>query len=118
MIGLRRIARIVGLFIVGLVLLFAIGEGFDPTKINDTELAMSAAFIVAMTGMVVLWKWESVGGVLVVVGMLAFYGLNFAALGRFPGGWVPQLCYLPGILSLVCWSHCKRKAARSDTPTT
>ena len=38
---------------------------------NNTELAMSAAFIVAMIGLVVLWKWEGIGGALVVGGMLA-----------------------------------------------
>ena len=70
-IGLRPIARIAGLFIVGLVLLFAIGEGFNLTKLNGIELAMSAAFIVAMIGMIVIWKRERVGGALVVVGMLA-----------------------------------------------
>ncbi len=47
-IGLRRIAQIVGPFIVGLVLLFAIGEGFNLTKLNDAKLAM--------IGMIVLWK--------------------------------------------------------------
>jgi len=53
---------------------------------NNTELAMSAAFIVAMISLVVLWKWEGIGGALVVGGMIAFYGLNFASSGRFPGG--------------------------------
>jgi len=55
--------------------------------------------------MVVLWKWEGVGEALVVVGMLAIYGLNFADSGRFPGGWVFTLCYLPGILEIAFWYH-------------
>jgi hypothetical protein len=59
----RWIARIVGLLIFGLVLLFSIGEGFDPNpmKLAGMELAMSASFIVAMIGMVVLWNWEGIG---------------------------------------------------------
>ena len=111
MIVARWIARIVGLFIVGLVLLLAIGEGFNPMKLTGTELAMSSCLFVALIGMAVLWKWEGIGGALVVGGMMAFYGLNFAASGRFPGGWVFPLCFLPGILALVCWGYFRKQAA-------
>lgn len=101
MAGARWIARILGLLIVGLVVVIMIGEGFNPTKLSGGELVMSAAFLTALTGMVVLWRWEGIGGALVIGGMLAFYGLNFAASGRLPGGWVFPLCYLPGIFALL-----------------
>ena len=108
----RWIARIVGSMIVGLVVIIKIGEGFNPANLNGIELAMSAAFWAALTGMIVLWRWEGTGGLLVVGGMLVFYALNFAASGRIPGGWVFPLCYLPGVLALVCWSHDKWKWPR------
>jgi hypothetical protein len=60
--------------------------GFNSKKLNNSELAMSAAFIVAMIGLVVLWKWEGIGGARVVGGMIASYGLNCASSGRFSGG--------------------------------
>lgn len=101
MAGVRWIARILGLLIVGLVVIIMIGEGINPTKLSGGEMVMSAAFLTALTGMVVLWRWEGIGGALVIGGMLAFYALNFAASGRLPGGWVFPLCYLPGIFALL-----------------
>lgn len=113
----RWFTRILGLLIVGLVLMFAIGEGFNPMKLNGTERAMSVAFFTALAGMVVLWRSNGIGGTLVLGGMLTFYGINFAVSGRFPSGWVFPLCFLPGILALVCWSHDKRIAAVSKRTT-
>ena len=105
----RWTARIVGSMIVALVVIIKIGEGFNPANVNGIELAMSAVFWAALAGMIVLWRWEGIGGLLTLGGMLAFYGLNFAASGKLPGGWVLPLCYLPGVLALVCWSHDKWK---------
>lgn len=106
---LRWIARIIGLALAVLVLLFAIGEGFDPRQLTLTTGFMSVAFFVAIVGMLVLWRWELIGGLMVVIGMAVFYTINFTASGRLPGGWVFPLCFLPGILAMVCWSLTKRK---------
>ena len=103
MVVVRWMARIGGLLIVGLILFFLIGEGFDPTKLNGMELAMSAALATALLGMVALWRWECVGGAFAVGGMLAFYFINLAASGRFPGGFVFPLFFVPGILALARW---------------
>ena len=105
MLILRWTARMVTLFLLGLAVLIMIGEQFAPLKLGATELAMSIAFLTALIGMLVLWKWEGLGGGLVLVGMLVFYGINFAASGRFPSGWFFPLYYLPGVLSLTCWLH-------------
>ena len=82
---------------------------------NNIELAMSAAFIVAMIGLVVLWKWEGIGGALVVGGMMAFYGLNFATSGRFPSGWFFRSvsCRESWLLCVGVISESERRARRS-----
>jgi hypothetical protein len=84
-------------------LIFAIGQGFNPLHLRGSEIALGSAFLVALTGMLVLWRWELVGGVMVVAGMVGFYAINFAATGRWPGGWVFPICFLPGILALASW---------------
>ena len=85
---------------------------------------MGSAFLVALTGMLVLWRWELVGGVMVVAGMVGFYAINFAATGRSPGGWVFPICFVPGILALASWwtappaklpSRFKEETARQKT---
>ncbi len=103
MIALARwTARIVGSLIVGLLVLFAVGQGFDPTQFHGIELGMIVALLVALVGMVVLWWREGIGGAISLTGMIAFYGLNFAVAGEFPGGPVFPVCFLPGLLAVGC----------------
>lgn len=99
---LRWIARVLGLLIVSLVLLLAIGQRFNPLNLTRTELAMSGLFLMALSGMILLWRWEVIGGVLVGAGMLGFYGMNYVASGRLPSGPVFPVCFVPGALALVC----------------
>jgi hypothetical protein len=49
-----------------------------------------------------LWWRELWGGLLVLLGIAVFYGLNYLASGRFPGGLFPWF-YLPGFLAIVSW---------------
>jgi hypothetical protein len=112
--NIRWIARIMGLLIIGVFLLFMVGEGFNPLKLNGTEIAQHAVLFFALTGMVVLWRWELFGGVMVVAGMVAFYFINFAASGRLPGGPVFPLCFVPGILALVSWWMGRNRKSSSE----
>lgn len=95
----RWTARVLGTLLFGLILVFLIGEGMPPIDFSVTG-AMSIAFVIAWLGLAVLWRWEGIGGLMVVGGMVAFYALNFADSGKFPSGWVFPLFCLPGILTL------------------
>ena len=106
---LRWLARITGLGLVALILLFAIGEGFDLRKLTLTTGLMSVAFLAAIVGMLLLWHWEVTGGLMVVLGMLLFYVINFATTGKWPSGLVLPSCFLPGILALMCWAYSRGK---------
>jgi len=99
---LRWIGRILGLLIIAFVLLMAIGQGFDPRGLNGTELAMSLALLTSLVGMGLAWRWELVGGLLSLIGMFGFYLINFAAAGRFPGGPIFPLCFVPGAIAIFC----------------
>lgn len=98
---LRWIARIMGLTLAVIVGLFAVCAGFDPRQLNFTTCVMTMAFFGAVVGMLVLWRWERIGGLIVLVGMASFYAINFVAARKWPGGWVLPLCFLPGILALL-----------------
>ena len=103
MTTIRWISRSLGVLLVGLFLLFLGGQGFNPLRLNGTEIALFSGVLVALSGMLLVWRQELLGGVLVIAGMTAFYVTNFVASGQWPGGWVFPLCFLPGILALVCW---------------
>lgn len=91
-----------------LLLLFAIAGVLDPVQLTGAELALTVSLLVAGAGMLVLWRYESVGGFLVLAGMSAFYASQFLASGKLPAGWVFPLCFVPGVLALWAWMKGKR----------
>jgi hypothetical protein len=100
--GSRWGARILGALLVGLVLLFLIGEGVP--RLSSLGLNLGLMFLtelLCLTGFAMLWFWELPGGLVALLGITAFYGLNYAASGRFPGGWVFPLFFVPGILAVT-----------------
>ncbi|MCA9075160.1 MAG: hypothetical protein KDA93_09010 [Planctomycetaceae bacterium] len=115
---IRWAARALGMLIVGMVVVMAVGQGVDPTKFNGIELGMLISLLAALVGMVALWWREGIGGAISLAGMIAFNGLNFAASGKFPGGPVFPVCFLPGVLSLICAyvGRARSNSAGSDQP--
>jgi len=105
----RLSARIIGLFLVGLILLLAIGHAIggelNPAQFSLKISLMMVALLVSLAGMLLLWRWELLGAVTSVAGILCFYTMNYAASGQLPVGWVFPLYYVPGLLSLFCWGY-------------
>jgi hypothetical protein len=103
--GLRWTARLLALMLASLVLLMAIGEGFNPGRLTTAELILTVPFFVVWIGLLLGWRWEGIGGILVVAGVAGFYLIHFAqtGFGRFPMGWVFPMMAAPGVLFLVCW---------------
>jgi len=100
----RWAARLTGAFLVGLVLLLAIGEGPpNPFALTGREQALMAAFLASLAGMVLLWWRELAGGLLALVGVAGFYAIHYVTSGGWPRGWVFPLFFVPGLLALVAW---------------
>jgi hypothetical protein len=102
--SIRWAARILGVLLVGLFFVFAVGQGINPLAMRGTEIVQMSVLLAALTGMLVVWRQELLGGAVVLAGMLAFYVVNFAVSGHWPGGWVFPLCFVPGILALISWA--------------
>ena len=103
--GLRWTARSLALAIGSLVFLLAVGEGFNPAKLKASELVLTMPFLLAWIGLWLGWRWEGLGGILIVTGVAAFYLVHFVqtGFGRFPNGWAFPLLAAPGLLFLTCW---------------
>jgi hypothetical protein len=56
------------------------------------------------------WKWELLGGSLTVIGLIAFYLLDFLFSGTFPRGPYFLLLASPGILFL--YAGWRKKGSR------
>jgi len=103
--ALRWTARLLALCMAGFILLMAVGEGFNPARLKQSELLLSVPFFITWAGLLLGWRWEGLGGLLNVGGVAAFYVVHYAVtgFGHFPRGWAFPVLGVPGLLFLGSW---------------
>lgn len=87
-----------GTLLAGLFLVFAIGNNPPATLLLEPQFW---ALIVMVTGFLVAWRSDLLGGAMSVAGAGMFYMMNFEKAGNFPDGWVFPLCFVPGVLAII-----------------
>ena len=108
----RWAARMLSLVSIGLLLLFFIGEGFNPLHLASRDLLLSACFPLGVVlGMILAWRWETLGGTVTITALATFYGLHSFGSGRFPSGVFFALFASPGLFFLLAALTGRRKAA-------
>lgn len=110
---IRLVARILAAIMTAFIAFMLVGntvsDGIGPLfKLTLRESLMMAAFVVVFLGLILGWKWEKLGGWLVVGGMAFFYLMDFAFSGTLPRGPFFALIALPGLLFL--WTGYSQKA--------
>ena len=106
--AIRWTARLTGVLSIGVLLLFFIGEGFNPTKLTIKEWILFLFFpFGVMLGLLVGWKREFVGGLIAIISLALFCALE-TINGGFPG-LAFFLFASPGILFLLASLIYKRK---------
>ncbi|MBN2069965.1 MAG: hypothetical protein JW814_00800 [Candidatus Krumholzibacteriota bacterium] len=101
---IRWIARIWSLLSIAFVLVFFVGEGFDPRAFSGIEWLMFFFFpIGTLAGLVQGWKKEAIGGSVTLFSFAAFYIVDFISTRSFPKGPYFFLIMAPGLLFLLCW---------------
>jgi hypothetical protein len=85
------------------VLLFLVGEGFNPAQVRMLQTwALLALFpFGVLLGLVLAWRWPGTGGGLATGSLLAFYAAHRLITGHFPGGPWFALISAPGPLFLL-----------------
>ncbi len=100
---LRWAARLGSLLSLAFLLLFFFGEKMNFGQLPPSEIVGLLFFPVGITvGMLLGWRWETLGGAVTVLSLLAFYKVMYAASGRFPEGIWFALFALPGLFFLYC----------------
>jgi len=101
----RWTARVLTVFLVGIVLVMFVGVtidgGFHPLRLKGVEPLQMIFFWTCCIGMVIAWRAPVVGGALSLVAMMLFFTVEFAVRGGPPRGYVLYLMLLPGALYLV-----------------
>jgi hypothetical protein len=98
--AMHWVAGLLGTAIVLLFVVFAIAEGPPVALLLRPQ---TWTLLIMLTGFILLWCHHLAGGLASLVGIVAFYVLNYVEAGRFPGGWVFPLCFLPGVLAVTAW---------------
>jgi hypothetical protein len=101
---LRWVARAASLISIALILMFLIGDRFNPASVRPTQWIGLALFPTGVViGMLVAWWKEVVGACITLTSLAGFY----AVYGWFLGNNVNSLAFLvfasPALLFLVTW---------------
>jgi hypothetical protein len=103
-LGLRWIARAASLLSIGLILMFLIGDSFNPARVRPREWVGFAFFPVGVaTGMIVAWWKEGFGAVITLASLVAFYGIYGWLMGSNVNSAAFIIFAMPGFLFLVSW---------------
>jgi hypothetical protein len=97
----RWTARVLGTLILLLIAMFAIGQGVHPARMFQPlgVAILTVALLTMIVGQLVAWKWEGVGGGLIVGSFALFSIVNHGVpLNIVFGPWL-----LTGLLYLGCW---------------
>ncbi len=105
--ALRWTARVWSVASVGLVLGFIVGEGFNPSGLNEW-LGVLLFPVGISIGMILAWWKEGLGGSITVGSLVAFYVVHLTTAGTFPKGWAWLAFAAPGFLFLLS-SHLSRR---------
>jgi hypothetical protein len=100
MLALRWTARVWSAASVAMVLGFIVGEGFNPSGLNEW-LGVLCFPIGISIGMILAWWKEALGGSITVGSLLAFYVVHFVTAGTLPRGWAWLMFAAPGFLFLL-----------------
>ena len=103
-LSLRWIARATSLLSIGLILMFLIGDSFDPARVRAREWIGLAFFPVGVaTGMIVAWWKEGFGAAITLASLVAFYGVYGWLMGSNGNSAAFIFFATPGFLFLVSW---------------
>ncbi len=104
-LSVRWAGRVTGLLLAALVVAVAVGEGGPPNVLRQppaVRLEFLAMFLM-LTGFLVGWRRELLGGGLAVGGFVLFFGTEIVANGKPPGG-AMLLFVIPGVLLLLSYT--------------
>lgn len=111
---LRWTARILSIISAGMLLLFILGEEFNPAKITAREWIGLLFFPIGVViGLIVGWWREGTGGAITIFSLLAFY-LIFGWLlnHEWLGGWFIVFA-APGFLFFIYWLLTRPQAGQT-----
>ncbi len=104
----RWTARAISVPLFGLLVLLTLGDGVpNPLTASPRERLFVAVALTMLVGLILAWRWEGVGGLLILGGLVLFAAADEAFLLNI----VVTPWLVTGLLYLVCWAG-KRRLGR------
>lgn len=106
---LRWIARIWSLVVLVVALLIVIlPDRYAVYPVPLTDWVLLSFYWIAILGLLIAWRWEALGGALVIAAVLGRAVAVYIIRGAWPFDFsslsiLAVVFVLPGILYLVCW---------------
>lgn len=94
---------VLGLFIIGILLVFAVGEGGPPMFTVSLESLMTWSLLVWCLGISVSFRWLGAGSTLGLSGISAFNVLGYLRGGSLSAGPIFLLMWIPPLLFFGVW---------------
>lgn len=97
------LARTTSIFSIFVILLFLVGEGFNPLNMTANELLLSLFFpLMLLAGLVIAWKKELLGGIIAISGTVLFFIVHSLISENSPDDWLPFAIFtFPAILFII-----------------
>jgi len=107
---IRFLAHLLSVLLIFVVVLLALGETFPGTSnAISREVLLTISLLIMLVGLFAAWKWEGIGGSLIILGFLLFLILNSVFSDFLKLGFFFFLYPLTGILFLFCCLREKNK---------
>lgn len=107
---IRYLAHLFSVLLIVVVILLTLGETFPGSSdATSRELLLTFSLIIMLVGLFAAWKWEGIGGSLIILGFLFFLIFNSVFSDFLRLGFFFLLFPLTGILFLLCCLREKNK---------
>lgn len=107
---IRFFAHLFSVLLIFVVILLTIGETFpNLSNITSRELLLTFSLLIMLIGLFAAWKWEGIGGGLIILGFLLFLIINSLFSDFLKLGFLFLLFPITGILFLFCCLREKNK---------
>jgi len=95
-------AALMVVFMLFMFIAHIVEDGIGPlTDLYIRDYLMIPSMVISLIGLALGWKWERLGGIMALGGMVAFYLFDFAFSGDFPRGPTFLIIAFPGVLFLI-----------------
>ncbi len=109
--AIRWIARIVGLVLIFIVISIFIQSGVqNPFKLGTTNLILNLCFLIMIIGILLGFKWEITGGLVIFGSFIIFWIFSIINTGSIRLGWILPLFPIIGAFFLICGVRSKKQS--------